>query len=104
MSNVIDFEAKKKNANESVNLAGLRFGLKLISMPSGLKDNLAQSYHEMSIKLQTIIDLLANNKELSEEHWKVFEELKRDADVMVSTNKHYISLLEAAKKAGYYND
>ena len=104
MNNVIDFESKKKDLENPISIEGLNAGLKLISMPSVLKDNLAVHYQELSIKLQTIIDLLSNDKELSKEHWKVLEDLKQEMEVMASTDKHYVSILEAARKAGYYDD
>lgn len=104
MQNIINFEEKMKEKEEQVNVEGVNFGLKFISMPSPLKDELTASYRDLSIKLQTIIDLLANGKELSDKHQQVLEELKQEVEVMASTDKHYVGILEAARKAGYYND
>ena len=101
MSNVIDFEEKKQQNTDNF---GLNVGLKIISMPSLLKDNLAASYHELTVKMQTIIDLLSNNKSLNKEHLQTLSELKAAAKQMKEADKHYVSILQAAKKAGYYND
>lgn len=101
MNNVIDFETQK---NKTADHGGLNFGLKFISMPSRLKDNLAKSYQDLAIKLQTIIDLLSDGKQLSTQDRTILENLKNEVKTMEDTDKHYRSILEAAKKAGYYSD
>lgn len=104
MEKIINFEEKKKEQEKQETVEGVNFGLKFISMPSSLKDGLAASYRDLSIKLQTVIDLLSNGKDLSEKHWQILEDLKKEVEVMASTDKHYVGILEAARKAGYYND
>ncbi len=101
MNNIIDFEAQK---NKTFDHEGLNLGLKFISMPSSLKDNLAKSYQELAIKMQTIIDLLASGKRLSAENKAVLNNLREEIKVMETTDKHYRNILEAARKAGYYSD
>jgi len=104
MQNIINLEEKLKERNEQETVENVNFGLKFISMPSSLKDNLAASYQDLSTKLQTVIDLLSNGKDLSEKHWQILNDLKREVEIMSSTDKHYVGILEAARKAGYYDD
>lgn len=76
----------------------MNLAAKIISMPLPVKDNLAQSYHELSIRVQTLIDVIASKKPLTEEDKQLIEELKQRADVMADTCKYYKRILEVAEE------
>lgn len=76
----------------------MNLGAKIISMPLPIKDNLAQSYNNLAIKVQTLIDVLSNKKPLTDEDKKIIEELKKRADAMVETCEAYKRILKLAEE------